>query len=160
MPHLCRADSQRHVFNQHYRISAHQYSNFEFPTILNFSTTTFKLESRFKFVMFPILPYFHSHRSWSATLSHSYVFSSFRCRPLPTFPMWKFLHRWQRSASAWERDFVNVPDRFSLDGTLSTSKRPSCTCCCTCKKRTSTCRVFPNPCRADTPLAALQSPRM
>ena len=40
------------------------------------------------------------------------------------------------------RDFVNASDRFSLVGTLSTFKRPSCTACCSHKKRTSTCRVF------------------
>ena len=44
----------------------------------------------------------------------------------------------QRSASTWDRAFVNVSDRFPLVGTPSTFKRPSCTACCSHKKRTST----------------------
>ena len=52
-----------------------------------------------------------------------HVFSSFRCRPLPTFLMWKFIH--QEIASAWDRDFVDASDKFSLVGTLSAFKRPS-----------------------------------
>ena len=61
---------------------------------------------------------------------------------------------------AWDKDFVNVSDRFPPARTVSTFKRPSCTACCSHKKRMSTCRVFPCPCRADTPLAALLSQRM
>ena len=68
--HLCRADSQRQVF-KHYRISAHQHSNFEFPTLLNFCTTTFNLVSRFKLVTSVMLPNFHSHRRWLVTHSNS-----------------------------------------------------------------------------------------
>ena len=47
--------------------------------------------------------------------------------------------------------------KLSLVKTLSFFKSPSCTACHSHKKRTSTCRVFPHPGRADVPLAALLS---
>ena len=89
-----------------------------------------------------------------------HVFSSFRCRLFPKLLMWIFMHRQQRSASAWDEDFVNVSDRFSLVGTLTTFKHPSCTARGNHKKRTSSCRVFTDHCRTHTPLAALLAHRM
>ena len=55
---------------------------------------------------------------------------------------------------------MKASDKFSFVGTLGTFKRPSFPACCSHKKRTSTCRVFPDPCRPDMPLAALLWRRM
>ena len=137
MARPCRADSQRHVFN------TVEFQHNDIRICL-----TFQIRDQ-------------SHASKSSITSLM-VCNSFTCFPACDVVhfIWTFIHREQRSASTWDKDFVNVSDRFSLVGTLSTFKRPSCTACCSHKKRTSTCRGFPNPCRADMLLAALLSQRM
>ena len=114
--------------------------NVKSSTLSNICTTIFKLVSRFKFVNSLMLPYLQSHQLM--------VCNSFTC--LPAFDVIYF-QRFPCGSShtdsndphrTWEKDFVNESDRFSLVGTLSTFKRPSCTAYCSHKKRMSTCRVF------------------
>ena len=100
------------------------FHNVEFSTLSIFCTLAFKLVMglmlRIPTQIAEGLQLIHIRDGLCCLGIH--VCCCFRCRPLPTFPMWKFMHRKQRSASAWDKDFVNVSDRFSLVGTLVTCK--------------------------------------
>ena len=75
---------------------------------IEFLHNNIKGASRFKFVIGATVTNLHQ------SLQLIPVVSCFRCRPLPTCLIKKFIHQSQRSASTWNKDFVNVSDRFSL----------------------------------------------
>ena len=123
-----KLSSQLHVVSEtrNFKMRQHgaQTCHVEFSTLSIFCTLAFKLVMglmlRIPTQIADGLQLIHIRDGLCSLGIH--VCSCFRCRPLPTFPMWKFMHRKQRSASAWDKDFVNVSDRFSLVGTLVTCK--------------------------------------